>query len=135
CQEVIDRACALGAESPILFIHDVGAGGLSNASPELVHDGGCGSRFELRDVPSAEPSMSHMEIWCNEAQERYVLAVAPDRLELFEKICARERCPYAIVGEALSEPNLVLTDSLLGETPIDLPLDVLLGKPPRMTRD
>ena len=138
CQEVIDRCWARGEANPILFIHDVGAGGLSNALPELVHDGGRGGRFELRRVPNAEPGMSPLEIWCNEAQERYVLAVAAERLAEFEALCARERCPYAVVGEATAEEHLTLTDDRLGETgggpPIDLPLPVLFGKPPRMHR-
>ena len=97
---VIRKRWQLGANNPIAFIHDVGAGGLSNALPELVKDGGCGGRFELRDVPNAEPGMSPLEIWCNEAQERYVLAVAPEQLATFEEVCRRERCPYAVVGEA-----------------------------------
>jgi phosphoribosylformylglycinamidine synthase len=135
CQEVIDACCARGEGSPILFIHDVGAGGLSNALPELVHDAGRGGRFELRAVPSADPGMSPMEIWCNEAQERYVLAVAADRLDAFKAICERERCPFAVVGEATTEERLLLGDALLNATPIDMPLALLLGKPPRMLRD
>ncbi len=135
CQEVIDRCSALGKESPIVFIHDVGAGGLSNALPELVSDGECGGRFSLTKIPSSEPGMSPMELWCNEAQERYVLAIAPERLEKFEEICARERCPFAVVGRATSEPTLVLEDERTGQTPIDLSLKTLLGKPPKMTRD
>jgi phosphoribosylformylglycinamidine synthase len=134
CQEVIDRCVALGEQNPILSIHDVGAGGLSNALPELVHDSGRGARFELRDIPNAESGMSPMEIWCNEAQERYVLAIEPDRLEQFGAIAQRERCPFAVVGEATAEPNIVLTDRHFGTTPIDLPLAILLGKPPKMTR-
>jgi phosphoribosylformylglycinamidine synthase len=135
CQEVIDRCNALGEASPILSIHDVGAGGLSNALPELVHDSARGGRFELREIPSAERGMTPLEIWCNEAQERYVLAVARDRLDTFRAIAERERCPFAVVGEATEEERLVLTDRELGETAIDLPLEVLFGKPPRMTRD
>lgn len=138
CQEVIDRCNALGKDSPIAFIHDVGAGGLSNALPELVHDGGCGGRFSLRRIPNAEPSMSPMEIWCNEAQERYVLAVSAERLDQFRTICERERCPYAVVGEATKEKTIVLEDEdAAGEDrrAIDLSLSVLLGKPPQMTRD
>jgi phosphoribosylformylglycinamidine synthase len=135
CQEVIDRCNARGETSPILFIHDVGAGGLSNALPELVHDGGRGGRFELQRVPNADPGMSPMEIWCNEAQERYVLAVDPERLAEFEAICARERCPYAVVGEATDEEQLVLEDARFGTVPIDMPLSLLLGKPPQMRRE
>jgi phosphoribosylformylglycinamidine synthase len=134
CQEVIDRCVALGDRNPILSIHDVGAGGLSNALPELVHDSDRGARFELRDIPNSEPGMSPMEIWCNEAQERYVLALASERLQEFSDIAQRERCPFAVVGEATAEPNIVLTDRHFGTTPIDLPLAVLLGKPPKMTR-
>jgi phosphoribosylformylglycinamidine synthase len=134
CQEVIDRCWALGAENPISFIHDVGAGGISNALPELVNDGGRGGKFQLRAVPNAEPGMSPLEIWCNESQERYVLAVPAARLAAFRTLCERERCPFAVVGEATVEKQLVLEDSHFKNTPIDLPLDVLLGKPPRMTR-
>ncbi|MGA3006869.1 MAG: phosphoribosylformylglycinamidine synthase [Opitutaceae bacterium] len=134
CQEVIDRCWALGADNPIAFIHDVGAGGLSNALPELVNDGGRGGRFQLRNIPNDEPGMSPLEIWCNESQERYVLAVAAQRMDVFSKLCERERCPFAIVGEATEETRLVLEDSHFKNTPIDMPLDVLLGKPPRMHR-
>ncbi|WP_295392937.1 phosphoribosylformylglycinamidine synthase [uncultured Thiodictyon sp.] len=134
CQEVIDRCWARGEDNPILFIHDVGAGGLSNALPELVHDGGRGGRFELRRVPNAEPGLTPLEIWCNEAQERYVLAIAADRLADFQAICERERCPYAVVGEALEAAHLSMTDERLGEAPLDLPMQVLFGKPPRMHR-
>ncbi len=135
CQEVIDRCNARGEASPILFIHDVGAGGLSNALPELVHDGERGGRFELRGVPNADPGMSPMEIWCNEAQERYVLAIDPARLAEFEALCVRERCPYALVGEATDDEQLILEDSRFGTVPIDMPLSLLLGKPPQMQRD
>ncbi|MHB8474194.1 MAG: phosphoribosylformylglycinamidine synthase [Gammaproteobacteria bacterium] len=135
CQEVIDRCWALGKDSPIVMIHDVGAGGLSNALPELVHDSGRGGRFELRTVPNDEPGMSPMQIWCNEAQERYVLAIDPQRLELFQALCERERCPYAVVGEMTEEPRLILGDGYFDNTPIDMPLSVLLGKPPRMLRE
>ena len=135
CQEVIDRCWAMGEANPIAFIHDVGAGGLSNALPELVKDGGVGGRIELRAVPSAEPGLSPLEIWCNEAQERYVLAVAPERLDIFAAICARERCPYAVVGEATAARELVLGDRHFDERPVDLPLSVLFGKPPRMHRE
>ena len=135
CQEVIDRASALGEKSPILSIHDVGAGGLSNAIPELVHDASLGARIDLRKIPCAEPGLSPVEIWCNESQERYVLAVARERLELFQAICERERCPYAVLGEATQEPVLRVSDPLLGEAPIELDLGILLGKPPKMHRD
>ena len=135
CQEVIDRCCALGEASPILFIHDVGAGGLSNAFPELVHDVGLGGHFELRTIPTAEPGMTPMEIWCNEAQERYVLAIHPERLEAFEALCERERCPMAVVGEAVDEEHLLLGDALFENKPIDMPMDLLFGKPPRMLRE
>jgi phosphoribosylformylglycinamidine synthase len=135
CQEVIDRCWAMGAENPIISVHDVGAGGLSNALPELVHDSRRGARLELRKVPSDEPGMSPLEIWCNEAQERYVLALDGARLGQFEALCRRERCPYAVVGEASDDGRLVVGDQLLGGPPIDLPLEVLLGKPPRMVRD
>src|SRR5690554_6359431 len=135
CQEVIDRCWQLGDKNPIAFIHDVGAGGLSNAMPELVNDGGRGGRFELRKVPNDEPGMSPLEIWCNESQERYVLAIAPENLPVFDEICRRERAPYAVIGEATDERQLVLNDEYFGNKPIDLPLDVLLGKPPKMHRD
>ena len=134
CQEVIDRCWALDADNPIAFIHDVGAGGLSNALPELVNDAGLGGRFQLRSIPNDEPGMSPLEIWCNESQERYVLAVPAARLEAFTAICARERCPFAVVGEATAERQLVLEDGHFKNTPIDMPLEVLLGKPPRMHR-
>jgi phosphoribosylformylglycinamidine synthase len=134
CQEVIDRCAALGADNPILLIHDVGAGGLSNALPELVKDAGVGGRFRLRDIPSADPGMSPLEIWCNESQERYVLAVPPERLETFAAICRRERCPFAVVGESTTAPDLRVDDALLQEPPVDLPMAVLFGKPPRMHR-
>ncbi len=135
CQEVIDRCWAQGEDNPILFIHDVGAGGLSNALPELVHDAARGGRFELRAVPNDEPGMSPMEIWCNEAQERYVMAVAAERLELFKGICERERCPYAVVGYATEEEHLLLGDAHFENNPIDIPIPLLFGKPPRMLRD
>ncbi|NEV62509.1 phosphoribosylformylglycinamidine synthase [Thiorhodococcus minor] len=135
CQEVIDRCWARGTENPILFIHDVGAGGLSNALPELVHDGGRGGCFGLREIPNDEPGMSPMEIWCNEAQERYVLAIAAERLDVFKAICERERCPYAVVGQATEEAHLSLEDAHFQDRPIDMPLSLLLGKPPKMVRD
>jgi len=134
-QEVIDRCWQLRAENPILSIHDVGAGGLSNAFPELVHGGGAGARFDLRAVPSEEPGMAPREIWCNEAQERYVIAIRAADLERFRAICERERCPFAIVGRATVDDRLVIADPHFENTPVDMDLDVLLGKPPRMTRD
>ncbi|MGE4500270.1 MAG: phosphoribosylformylglycinamidine synthase [Hydrogenovibrio sp.] len=133
-QEVIDRCTYLGEKSPIASIHDVGAGGLSNAFPELVNDAGKGGRFQLRDVPNDEPGMSPMEIWCNESQERYVIAIYPDQIEQFEAICRRERCLYAIVGEATAEQKLVVNDTEFDNNPVDMPLNVLLGKPPKMHR-
>ncbi|MEJ1961223.1 MAG: phosphoribosylformylglycinamidine synthase [Gammaproteobacteria bacterium] len=134
-QEVIDRCWALGDSNPVVLIHDVGAGGLSNAVPEVVAHSHRGARVDLRAVPSAEPGMSPMEIWCNEAQERYVLAVAPDRLEKFAEIAKRERSPFAVIGAIDDTGQLVVHDSLFGNDPVDMPIDVLLGKPPRMTRD
>ena len=134
-QEVIDQCWQLGDANPIVSIHDVGAGGLSNALPELVNDSGRGGQFELRAVPNDDPGMSPMEIWCNEAQERYVLAVAPADMGRFAEICQRERCPWAIVGEATEERRLVVGDAHFDNTPIDMPLEVLLGKPPKMLRD
>ena len=135
CQEVIDQCWQLGDDNPIAFIHDVGAGGLSNALPELVSDGDRGGRFQMRDILNDEPGMSPLALWCNESQERYVMAVAPENLELFESICQRERCLYAVVGEAIAEPHLLVEDSHFENNPVDMPLDVLLGKPPRMHRD
>ncbi|GAB1040443.1 phosphoribosylformylglycinamidine synthase [Shewanella algae] len=135
CQEVIDRCWQMGGANPIQFIHDVGAGGLSNAFPELVSDAGRGGKFELRNVPSDEPGMSPLEIWCNESQERYVLSVAAENLDTFAAICERERAPFAVVGEAVAEQHLSLGDEHFDNKPIDLPLEVLLGKPPKMSRD
>ncbi|NOI66556.1 phosphoribosylformylglycinamidine synthase [Vibrio sp. 99-8-1] len=135
CQEVIDRCWQLGEENPIAFIHDVGAGGISNALPELVDDGERGGRFQLRNVPNDEPGMSPLEIWCNESQERYVLAVAPENMEIFDAICQRERTPYAVVGVATEERHLTLEDSHFDNTPIDMPMDILLGKTPKMHRE
>lgn len=135
CQEVIDRCWQLGKDNPIVFIHDVGAGGLSNAFPELVNDGGVGGKFELRNVPNDEPGMSPLQIWCNESQERYVMAIPANKMPVFEQICKRERAPYAVVGEATAEQHLTLSDSYFGNTPIDLPLNVLLGKAPKMHRE
>ncbi len=134
CQEVIDRCWQLGANNPVAFIHDVGAGGLSNAFPELVNDGGRGGDFELRDIPNDEPGMSPLAVWSNESQERYVLAVTPERLAEFEAICQRERCPFAVIGTATDDRQLVLNDRHFGNKAVDMPLDILLGKAPRMER-
>ncbi|MFV2056026.1 MAG: phosphoribosylformylglycinamidine synthase [Thiohalomonadales bacterium] len=134
-QEVIDRCWQMGDKNPIEWIHDVGAGGLSNALPELVNDSRRGGHFQLRAIPNDDQGMSPMEIWCNESQERYVLAVSPQHLSIFEDICKREVCPYAIVGQATRDPLLLLDDSHFSNRPIDLPLSVLLGKPPKMMRD
>ena len=131
-QEVIDRCWQMGESNPIAFIHDVGAGGLSNAFPELIKDGGCGGTFKLNAIPRGEEGLSPLEAWCNEAQERYVLAIAPEYLETFEAICGRERCPYAVVGYAEKEKHLTL-ESEDGK-PIDLPLQLLFGNPPKMER-
>ena len=135
CQEVIDRCWQLGAANPILSIHDVGAGGLSNALPELAHGAGRGARLELRAIPSEDAGMSPREIWCNEAQERYVLGVSPSSLEIFRRICERERCPFAVLGEATTDGHLLVTDAKLKRAPIDIELSVVLGKPPKMLRD
>ncbi|KAF9160793.1 hypothetical protein DFQ26_005164 [Actinomortierella ambigua] len=134
CQQVIDACTALGAQNPIQSIHDVGAGGLSNALPEIVHDCDLGAVIELRDINNDDPSMSPMEIWCNESQERYVLAIGPENIEQFKAICERERCPFALAGRATAEERLVLKDRLFGTTPIDLPMSTLFGKPPKMSR-
>ncbi|HTK98918.1 MAG TPA: phosphoribosylformylglycinamidine synthase [Pseudomonadales bacterium] len=134
CQEVIDGCAALGDANPIRLIHDVGAGGLSNALPELVKDAGRGGRFEMRRVPSADPGLAPLELWCNEAQERYVLAVANDDLATFERICARERCPFAIVGSATLEPKLIVADERFHNAPVDLPMAVLFGNVPKLQR-
>jgi len=132
-QEVINHCWALGDASPVLAIHDVGAGGISNAFPELVDGAGQGARFDLRQVPLEESGLAPKEIWCNESQERYVLAINPDLLPLFQQMCERERCPFAVVGVATSERALVVDDG--NEAVIDMPMDVLLGKPPKMHRD
>ncbi|HSN72579.1 MAG TPA: phosphoribosylformylglycinamidine synthase, partial [Steroidobacteraceae bacterium] len=134
-QEVIDRCWAMGDSNPILLIHDVGAGGLSNAIPESIAHSARGGRIDLRAVPSDEPGMSPLEIWCNEAQERYVLVIGADDVERFGAICARERCPYAVVGEVTDDGWLRVADPQFGNRPVDMPVDVILGKPPRMTRD
>ena len=133
-QEVIDRCWQLGQGNPIIAIHDVGAGGLSNAFPELVNDAGRGAIFELRDVPLEEHGMSPLQIWCNESQERYVLSILPEDLDKFRAICERERCPFAVVGTATDDGRLQVRDELFGNSPVDLPLNVLLGKPPKTTR-
>ena len=133
CQQVIDGCIALGDENPMLSIHDIGAGGLSNGLPELVE--ATGGRFHLRNIHNEDSSMSPMEIWCNESQERYVMAVMPDRIEAFEALCTRERCPVAIVGEATDDGQLVLEDSHFENNPIDMEMGVLLGKTPKMLKD
>jgi len=134
-QEVIDRCWQLGDANPILSIHDVGAGGISNAFPELVNDAGVGATFQLRDVHNEEPGMSPRELWSNEAQERYVMAIAQEDLPRFKAICERERCPYAVVGIATEERHLTVADSHFDNKPVDMEMSVLLGKPPKMTRD
>jgi phosphoribosylformylglycinamidine synthase len=134
-QEVIDRCWALGERNPILLIHDVGAGGLSNAVPESVAHGGRGARIDLRAIPSAEPGMSPMELWCNEAQERYVLIVAREALERLTALAARERCPFAVIGALDDSGRLTVSDPQFRVLAVDMPLDLLFGKPPRLTRD
>lgn len=135
CQEVIDRCVAYGEANPILSAHDVGAGGLSNAFPELVNDAGLGARFDLRKIPSTEPGMTPVEIWSCEAQERYVFAVDADKLDAFIALCERERCPYAVVGVSTDDGQLHVGDQVLGESPVDIPMDLLLGKVPKMLRN
>ncbi len=135
CQEVIDRCWQLGKDNPIVSIHDVGAGGLSNAMPELVNDAGRGGCFELRAIPNDEPGMAPVEIWCNESQERYVLAVMPEDMERFSAMCERERAPFAVIGEATEERHLTVGDGYFDNSPVDMPMDVLLGKPPKMLRN
>lgn len=132
-QEVINHCWQQGDANPILAVHDVGAGGLSNAFPELTNDAGRGALFDLRAVPLEESGMAPKEIWCNESQERYVLAIAPESLDQFRAFCERERCPFAVVGVATQERQLVVADD--GAPPVDMPMDVLLGKPPKMLRD
>ena len=134
-QEVIDRCWAMGADNPILLIHDVGAGGLSNAVPEAVDHSKLGARVELRDLPNAEPGMAPMGIWCNEAQERYVLIVGADRIPEFERICERERCPCAVIGTLTDDGRLVVSDRDFGNDVVDMPMQMLLGKAPKTTRD
>ena len=140
CQEVIDRCVAMGTGNPIKFFHDVGAGGLSNAIPELLHDSGVGGVIDLGKVPTDDPSLSPLELWCNESQERYVLGIPAGRLAEFTGICARERCPFAAVGIATAEERLVVAygatpGNIPADAPIDLPMDVLFGKAPKMHRD
>ena len=134
-QEVIDRCWAQGEANPILLIHDVGAGGLSNAVPEAVAHSGRGAVVELRTILNDEPGMSPMELWCNESQERYVLVVAAEAIDGFAALCARERCPFAVIGTLTDDGRLQVRDALLGDTPVDMPIEVLLGKAPRMTRE
>lgn len=135
CQEVINHCWSLGEANPVISIHDVGAGGLSNAVPEILHDSSRGGRIELRAIPNADPGMSPLEIWCNEAQERYVIAINERDLENFAAICQRERCPFADVGVALEEEHLILFDAVHNANVIDLPMDVIFGKAPKMLRD
>ena len=135
CQEVIDACWALGDDNPILSVHDVGAGGLSNALPELAHGGGRGARFDLRAIPSGDPAMAPAELWCNEAQERYVVALAPGREAAFSALCARERAPWAVLGHTTQAHDLRVDDAVLGAPAVDVPMDVILGKAPRMVRD
>lgn len=135
CQEVIDSCVALGIHNPIMSIHDVGAGGLSNAVPELINESNKGGTFRLRDIPIYDHSMSPLEIWCNESQERYVLAVAPEHLTRFEAICRRENCPYAAIGKAYKEKRLIVMDKKHHNNPVDIHMDILLGKPPRTIKD
>ncbi|MEM7762937.1 MAG: phosphoribosylformylglycinamidine synthase [Pseudomonadota bacterium] len=134
-QEVITQCAAMGDTNPIALIHDVGAGGLSNAVPEACDHSKLGGRFELRNIPSDEPGMSPMEIWCNESQERYVLVIEPEQLERFEALCQRERCPYAVLGTLRADDRLLLSDAWSDAAPVDMPMSVLLGKAPRMQRD
>ena len=134
CQEVINRCASLGSENPILSVHDVGAGGLSNAVPEIIHDAGRGGQFDLRAVPNDDPGMSPMQIWCNEAQERYVLAVQPEAVALFGAFCERERCPYAVIGHATNDGLLRVTDPGCENMPVDIPMSLLFGRPPKMER-
>lgn len=134
-QEVIDRCWALGDANPILSIHDVGAGGLSNAIPEILNDVNLGGEIDLRAIDSADPALSPMALWCNESQERYVLAIAPESLEQFREFCERERCPFAVVGKATRAKHLTVSDGLFDNKPVDMDMQVLFGKPPKMHRD
>jgi len=135
CQEVINHCNSLGNDTPIISIHDIGAGGLSNAVPEIIHDCKRGGRFELRNVHNADKGMSPMQIWCNEAQERYVVAIKPESLALFTAFCEREHCLHAVIGIATEQEHLLLNDALLGDRPVDIPMSVLFGKPPKMHRN
>jgi len=135
CQEVINHCNSMGNDTPIVSIHDIGAGGLSNAVPEIIHDCERGGRFELRRVHNADIGMSPMQIWCNEAQERYVVAIKPESLELFTSFCEREHCLFAVIGEATEEEHLLLNDELLGDKPVDIPMSVLFGKSPKLHRN
>ncbi len=135
CQEVIDACWQQGDKNPIIAIHDVGAGGLSNAMPELADHAGLGAHFELREVHIEEPGMSPREIWSNESQERYVMAIAPESLPMFQAFCERERCPFAVLGTATADGHLTVSDRHFGNTPVDMDMKVLLGKPPKMTRN
>lgn len=135
CQEVINHCNAMGHDTPIVSIHDIGAGGLSNAVPEIIHDCDRGGRFELRNVHNADKGMSPMQIWCNEAQERYVVAIKPESLALFTAFCEREHCLFAVIGEATEQEHLSLNDELLGDQPVDIPMSVLFGKSPKLHRN
>ncbi|OYV16630.1 MAG: phosphoribosylformylglycinamidine synthase, partial [Methylococcaceae bacterium NSM2-1] len=135
CQEVINHCNSLGNDTPIISIHDIGAGGLSNAVPEIIHDCERGGRFELRNVHNADIGMSPMQIWCNEAQERYVVAIKPESLALFSSFCEREHCLHAVIGVTTEQEHLLLNDALLGDKPVDIPMSVLFGKPPKMHRN
>ncbi|MCS6902624.1 MAG: AIR synthase-related protein, partial [Polyangiaceae bacterium] len=134
CQEVIDRCAALGEANPIRSLHDVGAGGLANAVPELLEESGVGGIIDLDAIPSDDPALSPMELWCNEAQERYVLALAPQDLDRFAALCRRERCPFAVIGEVTAERRLLVRDRRDGTVAVDLPMTVLFGSLPRLER-
>ena len=132
---MIDACWQQGDKNPIIVIHDVGAGGLSNAMPELADHASLGAHFELREVHIEEPGMSPREIWSNESQERYVLAIAPESLPLFQAFCERERCPFAVLGTATADGHLTVSDRHFVNKPVDMDMKVLLGKPPKMTRN
>ena len=135
CQEVIDQSWQLGDMNPISFIHDVGAGGLSNALPELVNDCGFGAEIDFSKIPSADKSMSDMEIWCNESQERYVIAIEAENLKTFEEICRRENCPYAVVGNFTEDPKLLVKDPSKEEPIIDLEMEFIFGANKELFRE